>query len=157
MSDLASRLQQTRAFESPAQEALLSLLVASATVREEVEQACGEHGLSSSQYNVLRILAGGPKEGYARCDIIDRMIDRQPDVTRLMDRLEDGGYVERGRSERDRRLTMHCITRAGRALLARMHADVKAVGTERFAQRLSEEEQRELARLCTAVFVSEEQ
>lgn len=130
---------------------MLNLMVAAAAVREEVDRACGRHGLSSSQYNVLRILAGAPPEGYPRCDIIDRMIDRGPDVTRLTDRLVKSGLAERGRSEEDRRLTMHRITREGRALLAQMHPDIQAV-QEGFAGTLSKEQQRQLSAICETIY-----
>lgn len=149
--DLRNRLKQTQPFENAAQEAMLSLMVAGAAVRQEVEDACERFGLAASHYNVLRILAGGPPEGYARCDIIERMIDRGPDVTRLMDRLEEKGLVHRRRSEEDGRVTLHRITEEGRALLGEMHTDIRAV-QGRFAEHLAEEDQRALARLCAKVY-----
>lgn len=148
---LTQRLRQTKAFESAAQEAMLNLMVAAAAVREDIDRVCSRHGLSSSQYNVLRILAGGPPEGYPRCDIIERMIDRGPDVTRLTDRLVKSGLAERGRSEADGRLTMHRITEKGRALLARIHPDIQRL-QEAFAQRLSTEEQQQLSALCETIY-----
>ncbi len=130
---------------------MLNLMVAASSVREEVDRVCSQHGISSSQYNVLRILAGGPPEGYPRCDIIERMIDRGPDVTRLTDRLLKSGLAERGRSEEDRRLTMHRITEKGRSLLAGIHPDIQAV-QNRFAETLSEEQQRQLSTLCETIY-----
>lgn len=150
-SSLSERLKQTQPFESQAQEAMLSLMVAGATVEREVEKACARYNLSASHYNVLRILAGGPPEGYARCDIIKRMIDRGPDVTRLMDRLEAKGLALRQRSEADRRVTLHRITEEGRALLEEMHADIRVV-QRRFAEHLSDEDQQALTRLCANVY-----
>ena len=149
--NLRRRLKQTQPFESQAQEAMLSLMVAGAAVEQEVEQACAGHDLSASHYNVLRILAGGPPEGYARCDIIERMIDRGPDVTRLMDRLEEQELVHRQRSEEDRRVTLHRITEEGRTLLEAMHADIRAV-QRRFANVLTEADQQTLTRLCAKVY-----
>lgn len=151
---LARRIKQTKGFESPAQEAMLSLMVAAASVRSQVEDVCSSYSLSASHYNVLRILAGGPPEGYPRCDILDRMLDRSPDVTRLTDRLVKKGLAERERSERDRRLMMHRITDAGRDLLREMYADIRAV-QDGLAERLSEAEQEELSRLCAAVYMEE--
>ncbi len=148
---LKQRIKQTKGFESAAQEAMLNLMVAASTVRAEVEAVCSRYDLAASHYNVLRILGGGPPEGYPRCDILVRMIDRGPDVTRLTDRLAKQGLVERRRSEQDRRLVMHRITDRGRALLRAMHADIRAV-QQAFAEHLSEDEQRQLSRLCTAVY-----
>lgn len=150
-SDLRKRLKQTQPFESVAQEAMLSLMVAGATVKQEVEQACARFGLAASHYNVLRILAGGPPEGYARCEILDRMIDRGPDVTRLMDRLEEKGLARRQRSEEDGRVTLHHLTQQGRSLLEEMEKDIRVV-QHGFAARLSREEQEALTRLCASVY-----
>ena len=149
--DLRERLKQTQPFESGAQEAMLSLMVAGAAVREEVEETCARFGLAASHYNVLRILAGAPAGGHARCDIIERMIDRGPDVTRLMDRLEEKGLVRRHRSEEDGRVTLHRITKEGRALLEEMHADIRAV-QHRFADQLDEADQHALTQLCAKVY-----
>jgi DNA-binding MarR family transcriptional regulator len=149
--DLTERLKQTRPFESTAQEAMLSLMVAGAAMEREVGKACANFDLSASHYNVLRILGGGPPEGYPRSDIIERMINRGPDVTRLMDRLEEMKLVNRRRSEEDRRVTLHRITDNGRDLLDGMHADMRAVHN-RFAQQITADEQQTLTRLCAKVY-----
>lgn len=150
-SSLRKRLKQTQPFESQAQEAMLSLMVAGAAVEQEVENVCACYELTASHYNVLRILAGGPPEGYARCDIIERMIDRGPDVTRLMDRLEKKELVHRRRSEEDRRVTLHRITEAGRGLLEEMHEDIREV-QRAFAAHLSRDDQGALTALCAKVY-----
>src|SRR5262245_12251029 len=106
---LRRRLRQER-FESPAQEALLGLLLSAEHVRDRMDKLCAEWKLTPSQYNVLRILRGSPA-GLPRCEIARRMIDRAPDVTRLVDRLERRGLVERDRSDADRRLSLTRITR----------------------------------------------
>ena len=148
--ELQERIKQQK-FESPAQEALLSLLVAAASVRERIEDVCGEYGISSSQYNVLRILAGAPPAGYPRCEIIERMMDRRPDVTRLTDRLVRKDLVRRERSQEDRRMMMHRITEKGRSLLSAMADDIESVQAC-FSDRLSREEQTQLSRLCAAIY-----
>jgi len=149
MSDaLRDRLKQTKPFSGPDQEAMLALLVASSAVRRALDAICSEHGILASQYNILRILDGGPAEGYPRCDIIDRMIDRGPDVTRLVDELEDKGLVVRERSQEDRRMMMHRITDAGRTLLHRVTADLGVVRDE-FDDAFSDEELEEFAEFCT--------
>ena len=78
-----------------------------------------EDELSTTQYNVLRILRGAP-DGLACGEIANRMITRDPDVTRLLDRLEKRKLIERGRDPQDRRTVMAKITRDGLKLLARL-------------------------------------
>lgn len=84
---LSRRLKQAR-FSSAHQEALLSLAVAAGAINDLVDEVCGKHGLTRPQYNVLRILRGVYPEGHPRCEIAQRMIERAPDVTRLVDRLQ---------------------------------------------------------------------
>jgi DNA-binding MarR family transcriptional regulator len=80
--------------------------------------------LSSTQYNVLRILRGAP-EGLPCGEIAKRMITRDPDITRLLDRLEKRGLISRSREARDRRTVMARITGAGLKLLARLDEPVQ--------------------------------
>jgi DNA-binding MarR family transcriptional regulator len=147
---LRHRLQQTR-FESAVQEAFLNLLVAADHLRARMDGACSEFGISSSQYNVLRILRGIHPDGHSRCEIARRMLERAPDVTRLVDRLEKRGWVERDRCARDRRLSISRITAGGLELLARMSPIVEQVQQE-FARQLSREDCRELSRLCEQIY-----
>lgn len=147
---LRDRLQQTEPFDGPDQEAMLGLLVASAAVRGELNEICSRHGILASQYNILRILNGGPAEGYPRCEIIDRMIDQGPDVTRLVDELEENDLVERQRSREDRRMMMHRITDTGRTLLHEVTDDLDVV-RDRFAAALSDEELETLTRYCSQI------
>jgi DNA-binding MarR family transcriptional regulator len=82
--------------------------------------------LSSNQYNVLRILRGSP-EGLPCGEIGNRMITRDPDITRLLDRLEKRQLIARSRETKDRRMVMARITPDGLALLARMDEPVRAM------------------------------
>lgn len=147
---LRKRLAQSR-FESPVHEAVLNLLVAAAFVRERLARPFGAHDLSPAQYNVLRILRGAHPQGYSRCEIGRRMLERAPDVTRLIDRLLARGLVERTRSERDRRLSVTRITRRGLDLLERLKPEVDEASRV-FAERLSSRDARELSRLCEALY-----
>jgi DNA-binding MarR family transcriptional regulator len=113
---LKRRLKQSN-FESSEQEAILNILVSSNHIKGRVDSACSKSGITVSQYNVLRILKGKYPDGYARFDIIGRMIDPAPDVTRLIDRLIKQGLVERFTSDTDRRLSMARITKKGIELL----------------------------------------
>jgi DNA-binding MarR family transcriptional regulator len=82
--------------------------------------------LSSTQYNVLRILRGSP-EGLPCGEIGNRMITRDPDITRLLDRLEKRGLVSRCRETKDRRMVLTRITDKGLELLARLDEPVQDI------------------------------
>lgn len=80
--------------------------------------------LSATQYNVLRILRGSP-QGLPCGEIASRMITRDPDVTRLLDRLEKRGLISRCRETHDRRTVMARITPEGLKLLAHLDEPVR--------------------------------
>ena len=136
-----------RRFESPAQKAMVSLLVTAGHVGRALDEVCLAHGITHDQYNVLRILRGVHPEGHARYAIAERLIDRSPDVTRLLDRLEREGFVERNRSDEDQRLSISRITDRGMALLKEIDPRILEVH-ERFTARFSRNEMHQLATLC---------
>lgn len=140
------RLQQSR-FRSPAQEAMLAVLLAGARLREQVEAAAAEAGITGQQYNVLRILRGARPGGLPRCDIGKRTIERAPDLTRIVDRLAREGLVERARSEADARLSVARITRKGLAVLDRIDPRIEALHRAMTA-RLGERDASTLTRIC---------
>jgi DNA-binding MarR family transcriptional regulator len=150
-SGLAQRIKQTREFESSAQEAMLNLFVAAAHVRRKVERLCQDFDIQFSHYNVLRILRGVHPDGHARCDIIERMIDPSPDVTRLTDKLVDRGLVQRTRSEEDRRVTLHTITEEGLALLDEMQPAITAI-QEEFDECVAPRDLEHLSRICEGIY-----
>ena len=116
---LRNRLKQTRVMD-PREEALLSMIVAAYCVRDRFSACLSEVGISPGQYNVLRILRGAGEVGRTRGEIAERLIERSPDVTRLVDRLEVLGLVRRLRNRSDRRCSSACVTEQGLALLARL-------------------------------------
>lgn len=117
---LQAEIQQRRRFPSPEAEALLNLLRTADQLTRAIEEALKPAGLSGTQYNVLRILRGAGSDGLACRQIGERMITRDPDITRLLDRLEKRGLVARARDRRDRRVVATRITPAGLRLLARL-------------------------------------
>ena len=147
---LKRRLQQSR-FRSPFHEAMLNLMVAAFHVREQMERACEGHGITEAQYNVLRILRGARPDGHPRGEIARRMLSRAPDLTRLVDRLEKRGLVERARSDADRRQSVARITARGLRLLEEMQPTIDRIDRE-FSERLSVQEARELSRICEALY-----
>jgi DNA-binding MarR family transcriptional regulator len=89
--------------------------------------------LSAAQYNVLRILRAAGPEGLPCGAIADRMVTRDPDVTRLLDRLERRGLVARVREARDRRVVRTTITAMALGLLSRLDAPIAALHEEQLA------------------------
>ena len=98
-------------------EAYLSLLRTADALLREVEQTLKPAGLSPTQYNILRILRGAGPAGLACREIGCRMITRDPDITRLLDRLEARGLVRRERERNDRRVVKTTITAEGLRIL----------------------------------------
>lgn len=147
---LRNRLRVAR-FESDIQEALLNVMVAAGHVREMIDRACSEFGITAAQYNVLRILKGGPPQGYSRREILERMIERAPDCTRLIDRLERQNLVSRTRTKSDRRLSLTRITAEGSRLLDRMATEINQIQAE-IGSRLSVEDRRELSRILEMLY-----
>lgn len=125
-SAVARELKQTKPFSSSEQEVLLGLLIAAARLSEPWERFLkSSASLTNNQYNVLRILRGSHPTRLTCSDIADRMIDRDPDVTRLVDRLEARGLVSRGRRAKDRRIVEVGITDAGLELVRSLDAHVR--------------------------------
>lgn len=147
---LKRRLKQSN-FESPEQEAILNILVCSNHIKSKVDAACTAAGITVSQYNVLRILNGKYPEGYPRYDIISRMVDPAPDVTRLIDRLIKQELVERYTSGNDRRLSMARITRKGMDLLAQLKPKIDDLNSL-IDNTLSKKESKELSALLEKVY-----
>ncbi|MGB8770108.1 MAG: MarR family transcriptional regulator [Candidatus Korobacteraceae bacterium] len=147
MNEALSRRISQATFSDPLQEALLSLLVTANTLNDLMDELCERHHITRPQYNVLRILRGVHPRGHARCEIARRMIDRAPDVTRLVDRLQARGLVRRFRGLDDQRQAMTSITAKGLKLLAKMQPEIDAAVGARLG-KLSDDDCRELSRLC---------
>ena len=114
----AKQIQQTRPFASPEQEAMLAIRRTAASVLAPWEKFLkAEFGLSTSLFNVLRILRGSHPTALTCGEIGKRTIARDPDVTRLVDQLIGRGLVARTRSEKDRRIVEVSITKKGLDLL----------------------------------------
>jgi DNA-binding MarR family transcriptional regulator len=110
---LVTEIKQRKPFESPEHEAYLNLVrTATALMRREAE-VLGAHHLTPAQFNVLRILRGAGTEGHICREIGERMLAWDPDVTKLLDRLEARGLVTRARRPSDRRAIIVRITPSG--------------------------------------------
>jgi DNA-binding MarR family transcriptional regulator len=124
---LQPEFMQQKPFKSLEQEALLNVLRTADTLMQGIAAVLKPFKLSHSQYNVLRILRGAGAEGLACREIGERMITRDPDITRLLDRLERRGLVARTRDEKDRRVVMVRITPEGLRILAQLDAPIEEV------------------------------
>jgi DNA-binding MarR family transcriptional regulator len=113
-----------RPTSSPEEAAFLELLRTTDMLSRGLIDVLKAEDLSATQYNVLRILRGAP-EGLPCGEIANRMITRDPDVTRLLDRLEKRNLISRCRETKDRRTVMARITPAGLKLLARLDKPVQ--------------------------------
>ena len=110
---LREELKQTKPFESLEQEVFLEIQRTAQVTARWVVEALKPSGLSPSQFNVLRILRGAGPEGLACGAVCERMVNHDPDLTRLLDRLEAVALVEKFRDAKDRRVVKARITKAG--------------------------------------------
>ena len=126
-SALMRELRQEKPFANLEEEVFLGILrTGDALLQGEVD-ILRTAELSFAQYNVLRILRGAGVSGASCGDIAERMVNRDPDLTRLLDRLETRGLVHRARAPEDRRVVVATITPAGRELLNQLDGKVAAV------------------------------
>jgi DNA-binding MarR family transcriptional regulator len=108
----------------PEEAAFLDLIRTADILSRLPAQVLKTADLSPAQYNVLRILRGAP-DGLGCGEIANRMITRDPDITRLLDRMEKRGLISRSRETRDRRMVLTRISPEGLALLGRLDEPVR--------------------------------
>lgn len=119
-------LKQSKPFDSLEEEVFLNLQKTAETLIGGLAEALKPFDLTATQYNVLRILRGAGNDGIPCREVSERMVNRDPDVTRLLDRLEARGLVARTRLVSDRRVVMARIADAGQRLLVRADPAVSA-------------------------------
>jgi DNA-binding MarR family transcriptional regulator len=147
-SRLQAEIKQNKPFASLEHEAILGLLRTAAVVDHATDEALRPYGLTGTQFNVLRILRGADPDGLCGKEIGERMINRVPDVPRLLDRLEKAELISRQRDREDRREVSARITPKGRQLVD----DIGNISTpvEKWFRRL---DQSQLRALITALDV----
>jgi DNA-binding MarR family transcriptional regulator len=118
VGQLKDAIKQRRPFLSREAEAFLNLQRTADALMRGLAELLKEFELSPTQYNILRILRGSGSNGLSCREIGERMVTRDPDITRLLDRLERRGLLTRTRDSRDRRVVTTTITAAGLELLA---------------------------------------
>jgi DNA-binding MarR family transcriptional regulator len=148
---LQHEIGKRRPFDAPEQEAFLNLIRTASVLGASFQRLFREHRLSESTYNALRILrgaAGDPQShGKRTCtEIGEHLVAQVPDVTRLVDRLEELGFAERTRCDQGRRVVYVRITRKGLDVLAELDEPVLATHREQLGH-MTRHELAELSRL----------
>jgi len=150
MATIAPRKTRTgRPFDSLEQEVFLSLWRTYDRLRSLEEELFGRHELTPQQYNALRLLAGQHPDKLRTLDLAQRLVSRAPDITRLLDKLEQRGLIERDRPAENRRVVYVGITRAGIALLRELREPIRTCHARQLGH-LSQKELKELSRLLHA-------
>jgi|SRR5450631_554407 DNA-binding MarR family transcriptional regulator len=147
---LQAELKQKVPFTSREQETYLSLMRTADALQTQIEAWLKDFGLTGTQYNALRILRGAEPEGLPCREIGERMITHDPDITRLLNRLEDRGFVERTRAKHDRRVIYGKITAAGLKLLREMDDPVEKQSRE-MLRHVGQEKLKQLIELLELV------
>ena len=147
--NLQHELKKKRPFDSPQEEALLSVVRTSDQLQIRSARLLREHGLTPSQYNILRILRGEGKP-LPILEIASRTIAVVPGITGLIDRLEQAGFVNRLRCEKDRRVIFVALTDQGMTTLAALDGPLVALH-QKLLGHLSQGELKELIRLLEKV------
>ena len=130
---LKAEIKQSRPFSSVHEEVALSLVRTADAVLAPLTSVLREVNLSLSQYNILRVLRGAGVEGLPCGEITERMVRRDPDLTRLLDKLEARELISRARGTTDRRVVLASITGAGERLLADLDEPIRRTSRETLA------------------------
>ncbi len=128
----------------------VAILKAADALSQEADQLFKAAGLTSAQYNVLRILRGAEPEGLLCRGISERMISHDPDITRLLDRMESHNLITRERQKEDRRVIKTRITGEGLKLLKKLDQPVHDLHKKQF-RHMSAGQLKQLAELLAKV------
>jgi DNA-binding MarR family transcriptional regulator len=143
---LRQEIKQGRPFTCLEQEAHISLGRTWSMLDHALSEELKPHGITPTQYNVLRILRGAGEAGLCRNEVMQRMITQVPDATRLLDRMESAGLIKRERDSEDRRYVTTRITDQGRQLVNTLDEPIERLHRQHFGE-LSEGDLRELIQL----------
>ena len=125
MCSLKNEIEQQRPFSSREEEAQLNLMRTSDMLQREVQHRTRAWGITSTQYNVLRILRGAHPQGLTCAAIGSRMITAEPDITRILSRLKALKLIRQNRDRHDRRVVCTQISAAGLELLQAMDPEIQ--------------------------------
>ena len=149
-SKLRDEIKQVKPFESLESEVILNLMRTTDALARGGEEILRLVGLSPNQYNVLRILRGAREQGLCCREVADRMITRDPDITRLVDRLERRGFLTRSRESKDRRIITVRITLDGLKTLKELDRPMEEYNRNRLSH-MDKGDLRKLLELLEAV------
>jgi DNA-binding MarR family transcriptional regulator len=149
-SRLRSEIKQAKPFRSLRQEALLQLARTHGMLIHGWEQALRPHGITLTQYNVLRILRGAGDIGLPRHEVSSRLLTQVPDVSRLLDRMLRAGLITRSRDESDHRVVNARITEEGLRILEALDEPSYAVADQQLAHMSDADIERLIELLETA-------
>src|SRR5262245_27007712 len=127
---LQQEIKQTKAIRLIEEEASLNIVRTADFLMKRLSDLLKPFRLSPTQYNLLRIVRGAGSDGVSCKDVGNRLLSRDPDITRLMDRLEKRGFLTRDRAKEDRRVVVHCLTPEGLALVNRLDDPVERLHGE---------------------------
>lgn len=117
---------------TPEQQLYLTLQGVALRLKEETEQFLKGHGLTATQFNVLRILRGAGEQALTCGEIAGRLLNKDPDVTRLLERMEKQQLIVRRRAEHDRRVLLTSLTPHGREVLDRLDTPMLELHRQQF-------------------------
>lgn len=129
---LQDEIRQTKPFRCAEEEAYLSIVRTAAMLEHELAQALKPFEITPTQYNVLSILRGAGAHGLCRNEVGGRLVTAMPDVTRLLDRMEDQGLIVRERGTKDRRVVSTKLTKKGLDLVGKLDAKVVEAHEKQF-------------------------
>jgi DNA-binding MarR family transcriptional regulator len=132
-SQLQAEIKQGKPFQSPSAEALLSVMRTAAMLEHHLTEVLKPYGITPTQYNVLRILRGAGSGGLCGREVAERMISRVPDISRLLDRMEEMQLIERERDPADRRHVTARISAKGQKVLKQSTPELEQAEGTRFA------------------------
>ena len=130
---ILEEIKQTVPFTNPQEEAALNILRTADALQRGLDLLLKRHGITAAQYNVLRILRGAGAQGLHCAGIAERMLTAEPDVTRLLTRMERLGLLVRRRDGIDRRVVTAIATGRGLQLLGEIEVPLRELQAQQFA------------------------
>jgi DNA-binding MarR family transcriptional regulator len=141
-SRLREEIRQTKPFGSLGEEVHLGIARTAAVLDHAVAEELKPFGITPTQYNVLRILRGADCDGLCRGEVRNRMVSLVPDATRLLDRMEAAGLIQRARDGADRRFVTTRITPEGLRIVNELDEPMQALHCRHFSGFETEELER---------------
>lgn len=150
VSKLQKELKQNKPFKSLEEEVILNVARTAEYLATSLTAVLKQADLTITQYNVLRILRGAGSEGLSCGEISERMVTKESDVTRLLDRVEARGFISRERPANNRRIVVGRITDEGLLVLEELDAPVDELN-RKLVGHLGQEKQEKLNEYLEAI------